>query len=103
MEVEPRSIVLIHSLSHITRAGTAGDIEDLLRASSGIKLVLGQHVQVAPLPPLFLEGCGSPSTIRTCAEITRWCGRIFSDEGLLLTKSFKKAEGFFSIQPGNDG
>jgi hypothetical protein len=104
VEVGPRSIVLIHSLSHMARAGTVGYIEDLLASASQIKSVIGQHVQVAPLPPLYLGGCDCPLTIRTCSEITRWCAKVFGEEGLFLSKSFEKAEVLVAtVKSGDDG
>jgi hypothetical protein len=79
-ELHKQSIIMMHSLTHMSRMGTEGYAEDLLVATSKLKAVLGQHIQVVPLPPLFLAGCTCPMTIRTAAEITAWAARVYRAE-----------------------
>jgi hypothetical protein len=91
MELAKGSVVLIHSLSHMSRAGTSGYIEDFLRESSLIKSRLGQHLLVAPAPPLFLAGCDCPETIRSCAEVCSWDMALFAGSDHFLSDSYKEA------------
>jgi hypothetical protein len=63
MELAKGSIILIHLRSHMAKAGTAGYIEDFLQEASLIKSRLGQHLLVAPAPPMFLAGCECPGRI----------------------------------------
>jgi hypothetical protein len=88
-EVHKQSIVLMHSLSHMAKAGTEGYIEDFLVAASKLKAALGVHIQVVPLPHLFMAGCTCPLVIRTAAEVTVWAGKTFGDDSNFLTNSFK--------------
>jgi hypothetical protein len=70
---------------------------------SQIKFALGGHVQVVPLPPLFLGGCKCPMTIRTVAEVARWASNTYGAEGLFLSNSFEKALEEIVVYPGNGG
>jgi hypothetical protein len=100
MEVGKQTVVLIHSLSHMARAGTEGYIEELLMAGSKIKAVLGQHVAVIPLPHLFEAGCKSEMAIRTVAEVTTWASRVYGNDGLYLGRSFEIANKLLAPKMG---
>jgi hypothetical protein len=91
MVVGKKTVVLLHSLSHMARAGTEGYIEDFLMASSRLKASLGQHVDVIPLPHLFEAGCDSEQVIRIVAEVTTWASKVFGDDGQYLGESFEIA------------
>jgi hypothetical protein len=85
------SMVMIFSASHMTTAGTAGVIEDLLVTSAQIKSVLGQHVMVAPAPHLFMGGCRSKEVVGTCAEVSAWIDEGYGEDEGYLVESFRLA------------
>jgi hypothetical protein len=82
------SLVLIFSAAHMATAGTIGYIEDLLSASAQIRSVLGQHILVAPAPPLFTSGCKNAEVIRICAKISAWIAGTYYEEEEYLADSF---------------
>jgi hypothetical protein len=102
-EINKNGIIMIHSLSHLSKAGTEGYIEDLLMGSSKLRAVLGQQVQVVPLPHLFLAGCTCPMTIRAAAEITSWAAKVYGEDGRFLTSSFQKANYLLMPRKGEEG
>jgi hypothetical protein len=59
-EINRQGVILIHSLSHMARAGAEGYAEDLLLAASKLKDVLGQQVEVLPLPHLSWQDAPAP-------------------------------------------
>jgi hypothetical protein len=87
----------------MSRSGTEGYAEDLLVATSKLKSILGQQVQVVPLPPLFLAGCTCPMTIRTAAEVAVWAAKVYGAEGSYLTSSFKLASHLLLPRVGEEG
>jgi hypothetical protein len=101
-EAHKQSIVLMHSLSHMAKAGTEGYIEDFLVAASKLKAALGVHIQVVPLSHLFMAGCTCPLAIRTAAEVMVWAAKTFGDDGNFLTNSFKLANYLLSPRMGDD-
>jgi hypothetical protein len=102
-EVNKNGIILVHSLSHMAKAGTEGYIEDLLMAASKLRAVLGQQIQVVPLPHLLLAGCTCPMTIRTAAEVTSWAAKVYGEDGRFLTGSFRKANHLLAQRRGEIG
>jgi uncharacterized membrane protein YgcG len=98
MEVGKQTVVLMHSLSHMARAGMEGYIEDLLMAASKIKAVLGQHVAV--IPHLFEAGCRSEMAIRTVAEVTTWASMVYGNDGLYLGRTFEIANELLAPKMG---
>jgi hypothetical protein len=101
-EINKQSIIMLHSLSHIARAGTEGYAEDLLLVTFKIKAVMGQAIQVIPLPHLFLAGCTCPMTIRTAAEIAAWSAKVYGQDGRYLTASFQTANYLLSPMMGDN-
>jgi hypothetical protein len=99
-EINKQGIILIHSLSHMARAGTEGYAEDLLLAGTKLRAALGQQLHVVPLPHLFLSGCTCPMTIRTAAEVAAWAAKVYGEEGKLLTDSFQLANYLISPKAG---
>jgi hypothetical protein len=67
----------------VYKAGTEGYVEDLLLATSKLKAVLGQQLQVAPLLHLSLAGCTCPLTIRTAGEVAAWAANVYGEDGRL--------------------
>jgi hypothetical protein len=102
-EINKQGIILIHSLSHMARTGTEGYVEDMLLATSKLKAMLGQQIQVVPLPHLFLAGCTCPITIRTAGGVAAWANKVYGDEGKLLSGSFQLANYLISPKAGEMG
>jgi hypothetical protein len=97
-EISKQGIVLMHSLSHMARVGTEAYVEDILIATSKIKAVVGQQIEVVPLPHLFVAGCTDPLAIRTAAEFTSWAAKVYGEDGKFLTKGFQMAEASYFIK-----
>jgi hypothetical protein len=102
-EINKNGIVLIHSLSHMSKTGTEGHIEDLLMGALKLRAVLGQQVQVVPLPHLLLAGCTCPMTIHMAAEVTALAAKVYGEDGRFLTGSFQKANYLLSPRTGARG
>jgi hypothetical protein len=52
-EINKNGIILVHSLSHMSKAGTEGYIEDLLMAASKLRAVLGQQIRWCRCPTCY--------------------------------------------------
>jgi hypothetical protein len=87
----------------MARVGTEGYAEDLLLAASKLKTLLGQTVEVVPLPHMFMAGCTCPMTIRTAAEVTAWADKVYGEGGRLLSSSFRMANHLLSPRTGEIG
>jgi hypothetical protein len=101
-ELNKQSIILIHSLTHMAKVGLERNTEDLLLVTSKMKAVMGQHLQVVPLPYLFLAGCTCQLAIRTAAEITAWAAKVYGEDGRYLTASFQVANYLLSPRMGDN-
>jgi hypothetical protein len=99
--VRGKSIVLMHSLSHMARVGTEAYAEDILVATSKIKAVLGQQIEVVPLPHLFVAGCTDPLAIRTAAEFTSWAAKVYGKAGKFLKTGFQMANFLLQAKVGD--
>jgi hypothetical protein len=97
MEFAKGTVVLIHSASHMARAGTVGYVEDFLREASLVKSVLGQHMLVAPAPPLFLAGCSCQETIRACAEICTWANKMYAGCDHFPAEALQRPQGCWHL------
>jgi hypothetical protein len=102
-ELSKQSIIWVHSLSHMARVGTEAYAEDLLIATSKLKAVLGQQIEVVPLPHLFVVGCKDPMAIRTAGEFISWAVTVYGEDGKFLTKSFQMANFLLSPKVGELG
>jgi hypothetical protein len=101
-EISKQSVILMHSLSHMSKVGTESYTEELLLATSKIKSILGQHILVIPLPHLFTAGCTCEFAIRTAAEITTWADKIYGSGGQFLSTTFQKANYLLVPAPGEE-
>jgi hypothetical protein len=90
-KLEKESIVLLFSGTHLARAGATAYMEDLVTAVAALKAILGQEIKVTPLPPLFLGGCNSTATIRSCAEMAVWADATFNADDGYMMESFRMA------------
>jgi hypothetical protein len=101
-EISKQSIALMHSLSHMARVGTEAYAEDILIATSKIKAVLGQQIEVVPLPHLFAAGCTDPLAIRTAAEFTSWAAKVYGEDGKFLTTGFQMTNFVLQAKVGEE-
>jgi hypothetical protein len=83
----------------MSRAGTVGYVEDLLREAALIRSVLGNHLLVAPAPPLFMAGCSCPETVRICVEVAAWASIVYANAEHFLKESF--VEALKDLSPGS--
>jgi hypothetical protein len=101
-EVARGTLVLLASISHMQRVGTAAYCEDFCQAVKTISEAHGGKVEVLPLPVIASAGITCPNTIRTWAEINCWIENVFAGDDWYLADSFRLARSIVTCENKDD-
>ena len=70
------SVILLNSLNHLGRVGTAAYAEDLVEAMNTFRQTFGGHIRVVHGYPVFTTPIIDPVTIRALVKIEAWLDTV---------------------------
>jgi hypothetical protein len=89
--VPPGSAVLVFSASHLVNVGLEQYTADLVAAKRVIDEKIGRETVFQPLPPILLDGTGSPELIRLIMELNTWMDEYYGSSATYLEEAHKVA------------